>query len=136
MASVSTFSMHSLLSKRKLAHSRWVDIIILHLISYRVAGSDETADKFDADDPHLTRKMSKRGSALKLKCIGKQESDENPLVNRGLARNAVPPSSLTSADDNVQMPANHVSPGMHLCKTYFNVRGWWKTSKLVFQFQP
>ena len=68
----------------------------------------EALDKFDSDDPALQRKLSKKGSALKLKCIGKQESDENPLVRRVIANNAIPPSSLANDTDK---PTNHISPG-------------------------
>lgn len=77
-------------------------------ICYRVPLGDESPDKFDNDDPALNRKLSKKGSALKLKCIGKQESDENPLVRRAITRNAIPPSSLSSDTDK---PTNHISPG-------------------------
>ena len=69
------------------------------------------ADEFSADDPVLTRKLSKKGSALKLKCIGKQESDENPLMRRAIARNAVPPLSLPSAGYDSDKSTNHISPG-------------------------
>jgi len=69
--------------------------------------SDDAADRYDSADPELTRKLSKKGSALKLKCIGKQESDENPLVRRAIARNAIPHLTGTGVDNS----PNHVSPG-------------------------
>ena len=45
-----------------------------------------------------------------MKCIGKQESDENPLVNKAIARNAIPPLSLLSAGDVLNKWTNHISP--------------------------
>ncbi|XP_067934639.1 muscle calcium channel subunit alpha-1-like isoform X2 [Watersipora subatra] len=74
------------------------------------SGATEMADEFSADDPVLARKLSKKGSALKLKCIGKQESDENPLMRRAIARNAVPPLSLPSAGYDSDKSTNHISP--------------------------
>lgn len=79
---------------------------------FRVPLADEATDKFDSDDPTLNRKLSKKGSALRLKCIGKQESDENPLMRRAIARNAIPPSSLHTTQDDQDKPTNHISPGM------------------------
>lgn len=58
---------------------------------------DEAFDQFDEDSPvGLSRKMSRRGASLRLKCIGKQESDENPLMTRPstIPSAAAPPSSL------------------------------------------
>ena len=62
---------------------------------FRVNQSEEQADTFD-EHPPLGRKLSKRGASLRLKCIGKQESDENPLMRRAIARNAIP--SLAEPD--------------------------------------
>lgn len=84
----------------------------------RVPLSDEAADKFDADNPGLTRKLSKKGSSRKLKCIGKQESDENPLMRRAIARNATPPSSLPTTADDLDKTSNHISPGISLPVIY------------------
>lgn len=59
---------------------------------------DEVLDKFDENgSAGLSRKMSRRGASLRLKCIGKQESDENPLMTRPSPHPtaaAHPPSSL------------------------------------------
>ena len=74
----------------------------------RVPDSEENADRLD-DEPGLVRKLSKRGASLRLKCIGKQESDENPLMNRVIARNVIPPSSLNT--DGTGKPANNGPPG-------------------------
>ena len=78
----------------------------------KAAGEEETADP--TDEPGMTRKLSKKGSALKLKCIGKQESDENPLMRRAIARNAIPPSSLPTVGDDLDKSTNHISPGMSM----------------------
>lgn len=42
--------------------------------------SDYEREKTPPSPP--PRKYSRRGASLKLKCIGKQDSDENPLMNR------------------------------------------------------
>lgn len=61
-----------------------------------------TEDGLEDDESSLARKLSKRGASLRLKCIGKQESDENPLMSRAIARNAIPAHPIPLATEDNQ----------------------------------
>jgi hypothetical protein len=54
------------------------------------------------------RRLSKRGASIKLACLGKQESDENPLMRKIAEPLKLAQSQVRSVDGPLKLVQNQV----------------------------